>query len=552
MSLTPPPLDVPLLPVRMLNEYAYCPRLFALMWVHQEWADSGDTIRGNTVHRQVDSGGGSLPLESEAPAVARSVELSDEGLGLIAKIDLVEAEGGRVVPVDYKKGEAPPIPEGAWEPERVQVCAQALLLRANGYVCDEAALYFAGSRRRVRVPISEALVATTLKLRDAAREVAASGALPPPLVNSSKCPRCALVGICLPDEHHQITGKVDQVRPIVAARHDGVPLVVQQHGGTLGRDGEEIVVSDRTGPIGRVRMADTSRVVIYGNSTVTAPLLHELANRDVPVAWHSYGGWFQGMFTGAGGRNAIHRIHQHRAAADPARCLEISRGFVRSKIHNQRVLLRRNGKPLETDLIRLKDLVGEVDRAEDLNQLLGVEGEAAAIYFRRFDTMLRVDASLRDIFKFEKRNRRPPADPVNALLSFAYAILSRELTVTLHGIGLDPYVGFLHQPRYGRPALALDLMEEFRPVLADSAVITAINKGEVGPGDFIVHPTGCALTTDGRRAFVRAVERRLDDEATHPVFGTRLSYRRIIEVQARGLSKVLMGDLATWPEYRVR
>lgn len=546
--------DIPLLPVRMLNEYAYCPRLFALMWVHQEWSDSGDTVRGRTVHAQVDAGGGNLPVDSEAPVVARSVELSDEELGLIAKIDLVEGAAGKVVPVDYKKGEVAPVSEGAWEPERVQVCAQALLLRANGYTCDEAALYFAGSRRRVRVPINEALIRTTLRARDEARAVAASGQLPEPLVGSAKCPRCALVGICLPDEHQHVRGRLDgdAVRPIIPSRHDGVPLVVHQHGGMLALDGEQIVVHDRKGPIGRVRLADTSRVIVYGSPTVTSPLLHELSTRDIPVAWHSYGGWFQGMFTGAGGRNAIHRIAQHRAAADPVAALRIARGFVRSKIHNQRVLLRRNGKPEDSDLIRLRELVSQVDLAEDLNQLLGVEGEAASIYFRRFDTLLRVDASLRETFHFERRNRRPPADPVNALLSFAYAILSRELTVTLHGVGLDPYVGFLHQPRFGRPALALDLMEEFRPVIADSAVITAINKGEVGPGDFQVHPTGCALTADGRRAFVRTVERRLDDEATHPVFNTRLSYRRILEVQARGLSKVLMGELERWPEYRVR
>lgn len=544
--------DIPLLPVRMLNEHAYCPRLFALMWVHQEWAESGDTQRGKTVHRQVDAGGGSLPRDSDAPVIARSVELSDEALGLIAKIDLVESEGGKVVPVDYKKGEVPPVPEGAWEPERVQVCAQALLLRANGYACEEGALYFAGSRRRVRVPLTDALIARTLEHRDAARAVAAAPELPPPLVGSAKCPRCALVGICLPDEHHQVTGKLSVNRQIIPSRHDGVPLVVQQHGGMLGRDADEIVISDREGPVGRVRMADTSRVIVYGNSTLSAPLLHELASRDIPVAFHSYGGWFQGMFTGAGGRNAVHRIAQHRAAADPVRALELARGFVRSKIQNQRVFLRRNGKPEETDLVRLKELAADVDRASDLSELMGVEGEAARIYFRRFDTMLRVDASLRETFRFEKRERRPPPDPVNALLGFAYAALVRELVATLHGIGLDPYVGFLHQPRYGRPALALDLMEEFRPVIADSAVITAINKGEVSPQDFVVHPTGCALTADGRRSFIRCFERRLEDEATHPVFETRLSYRRILELQCRGLSKVLIGDLAAWPEYRIR
>ena len=300
-------IDIPLLPVRMLNEHAYCPRLFALMWVHQEWSDSGDTVRGKTVHTQVDAGGGTLPRDSDAPAIARSVELSDEGLGLIAKLDLVEADGGKVIPVDYKKGEVPPVPEGAWEPERVQVCAQALLLRANGYACEEAALYFAGSRRRVRVPITDALIETTLKHRDAARAVAASGVLPDPLVGSSKCPRCSLVGICLPDEHQRARGGTDEVRSIIPSRHDGVPLVVQQNGGSLGLSGEEIVVSDRVAVVGKVRLADTSRVLVYGNSTVTSPLLHELAKRDIPVAWHSYGGWFQGMFTGSSGRNAICR-----------------------------------------------------------------------------------------------------------------------------------------------------------------------------------------------------------------------------------------------------
>jgi CRISPR-associated protein Cas1 len=163
-----------------------------------------------------------------------------------------------------------------------------------------------------------------------------------------------------------------------------------------------------------------------------------------------------------------------------------------------------------------------------------------------------VRGPLRETFRFDGRNRRPPRDPVNALLSFAYACLARELTAVLHGIGLDPFVGFLHQPRYGRPALALDLMEEFRPIVADSVVITAINNNEVGPSDFLVRPTGVALTDRGRRAFIQTLERRLDELATHPVFDVRLSYRRILEVQARLLAKVLLGEIDEYPEYRVR
>lgn len=541
-----------LLPVRMLNELAWCPRLFALEWVHQEFAHSADTVQGQNVHARVDQPSRPLEPDPQRPVVARSVELSDEALGLIAKIDLVESEGGRVVPVDYKKGEAPDVPEGAWEPERVQVCAQALLLRAHGYTVEEGALWFAASRRRVKVPITEALVARTLALRDQARAVAAAERLPPPLVDSPKCVRCSLVGICMPDEQNQLVGETAQARPTFPARHDGVPLIVQANGAFLGKDADEIVVSERGVERGRVRIGETTRVVLLGNVTISSPLLRELAERDVPVAWHSGTGWFYGHFTPASGKNVVTRIAQHRLAADPAAALRLARAFVRSKILNSRVLLRRNGREVPDEaLLRLGELADDVSRAPDTATLMGVEGAAARLYFQHFTKMLR-EGALAEGFSLEGRNRRPPRDPVNALLSFAYAALARECTLVLHGVGLDPYVGFLHQPRFGRPALALDLMEEFRPILADSAVLTVLNKAEVVRGDFVVGPTGVALTDSGRRSFARAIERRLDEEAIHPVFGTRLSYRRILEVQARLLGKVLNGELDAFPEYRVR
>ena len=138
------------------------------------------------------------------------------------------------------------------------------------------------------------------------------------------------------------------------------------------------------------------------------------------------------------------------------------------------------------------------------------------------------------------------------MLSFAYACLARELTTTLHGVGLDPWVGFLHQPRPGRAALALDLIEEFRPIVADSTVLSAINNGVVGPDDFLVRTTGVSLRKAGRGRFIETLERRLDEMATHPTFGTRLSYRRILEVQARLLGKVCLGDLDRYPPFLVR
>ncbi len=547
--------DLPYIPARMLNEYVYCPRLFALEWMNGEWADSADTVKGRTVHRRVDKPGrASLPDPQQGdpePVVARSVNLGSPELGIVARIDLVEAEGDEAIPVDYKRGKAPDLPQGAWEPERVQVCAQGLLLRAHGYRSDHGVLYFAASRKRVEIPFSEELVRATLCYRDQALELARGEKLPPPLVDSRKCPRCSLVGICLPDEHNHLTGKQEQVRPLVPARDDGVPLYVRYFGGSIGKDHMEIVVRDRGREAGRARIDETSRLVVLGNPTVTTPLLRELARRDIPVSFHSYGGWFYGQFSSSSGRNVLGRIAQHRKAADSGASLRLARSFIRSKVRNSRVMLRRNGKGVpSTTLFRMKELADQTKKSQDLQGLLGVEGGAARLYFQSFPLMIKT--SFQDDFAFTERNRRPPRDPVNSLLSFAYACLAREITAIIAGTGLDPYVGFLHQPRPGRPALALDLMEEFRPVIADSVVISAINNGVLGPADFIVHTTGCTMTDSGRKRFIQVFERRMDELATHPTFGTRLSYRRILDLQVRLLGKVLLDELKEYPEYSIR
>ena len=194
----------PLVPARMVNEFVYCPRLAYLEWVQGEWADSADTVEGTHGHRRVNQSGGALPPPAEveeAPRLhARSVTLSSERLGLIARMDLVEAVDGCVAPIDYKHGKRPHAERGAYEPERVQICVQGLLLREHGYECTEGFLYFVGSRERVRVAFDDELIEKTRAAVDGLRRVASEGVLPAPLEDSPKCPRCSLVTICLPDE----------------------------------------------------------------------------------------------------------------------------------------------------------------------------------------------------------------------------------------------------------------------------------------------------------------------------------------------------------------
>lgn len=254
--------DVPLVPVRMLNEFTYCPRLFALEWIHSEWADSADTERGRTVHRRVDTPTlKALPepgAEPSKPDTVRSVYLSDEELGLVGKIDLVEVDAdGTLSPLDVKQGR--PRQDGQpWEPERVQVCAQALLLRAHGYTVQEGTLWFSAARRRVSVPIDEALEQRTRTLLEEARAVARTGTLPEPLVDSPRCEGCSLVGICLPDETNTLLGRTTtEPRPLLPARADGQPLIVQVPGGRLGKRAQELVVRDRDGEVARARIGDT-------------------------------------------------------------------------------------------------------------------------------------------------------------------------------------------------------------------------------------------------------------------------------------------------------
>ncbi len=552
--------DLPLLPARMVNEYQYCPRLAYLEWVQGEWEDSRDTVEGRHIHRRVDKPGGKLPAPGEAEEQerihARSITLSSNRLGLIAKMDLVEGEGDQVTPVDYKRGKRPHIPRGAYEPERVQLCVQGMILSERGYRCEQGVLYYAASRERVSVPFDEELRRTTHNAIDGLRLIAAGGQLPPPLEDSPKCPRCSLVGICLPDEINFFRKSESPPRPLAVDRGTALPLYVQTHHAKISKSGERLDIYVGDTKTQSVRLIDVSQVAVFGNVYITTPALHELMRRNIPVSWHSFGGWFMGHTIGTGHKNVELRTAQYTASFDPALCLRLAKGLVEAKIRNSRTLLRRNWKGSGAPDALLEDLRGDIrrlQRVKDLQGLLGIEGSAASRYFGSFRYLIR-DQHRNEAFGFDfrTRNRRPPTDPVNAMLSYAYTLLVRTWVVTLSAVGFDPYRGFYHQPRYGRPALALDLMEPFRPLIADSVVLQAINNGEVRPTDFVQAAGSVNLTSDGRKRFIGTFERRMSQEVTHPLFQYRVSYRRLLELQARLLGRFLLGELDAYPNFTPR
>lgn len=593
--------DAPdIVPARMVNEVLYCERLLYLEWAQGEFADNVFTADGRVVHRRADAGSGSLQEpearvdkdadEEPPPWTARSVWLTSETLGLTAKIDVVESENGRVIPVEHKRGKSI-AGRGAYLPEKAQVCAHVLLLREHGYDAPHGEIWFASERRRITIEIDEALIRLTTNAIARAREVVAGGVIPEPLDDHPKCKGCSLVGICLPDETTLLrglsgepldpprsalqlsldyggdsTGPIDpdpwglagdtgstraELRRIHPARDDRTVLYVTAQGARLAVDGDTLRVEMAGGPK-HARLPQTSHVCIYGNVQITTQALAALLERDIPVMFFSTGGYLRGRTTGHGTKNVELRVAQYRAADDGMSAAAHARAFVTAKIRNQRTMLRRNASGLDVKpLNELEALARKAETASSTESLLGLEGTAARVYFGCFKEMLKGEAAA-GAFDLESRNRRPPKDPINALLSFAYSLLTKDYVASVLAAGLDPLLGFLHKPRYGRPALALDLMEEMRPLVADSTVVNALNTGIVGADDFVRSPAGCSLTPSARRRVIESYERRVDQLVSHPIFGYRISYRRVFEVQARLLGRCLLGEIERYPAFRTR
>jgi CRISP-associated protein Cas1 len=549
------PEDVPLLvPARMLNEHVYCPRLAYLEWVDQGFQDNADTVEGRFVHRRVDRERGALPAPGE-DGVDRppttSVTLGSERLGLIAKIDLIENQDGKLVPVEYKRGGPRSAELPLWEPELVQLCVHVLLLRDAGYEVDHAEAYFAETRTRHRIEIDDGLVATTEAAIAELRRNAAADEAPPPLVDSPKCPRCSLVAICLPDEVNSLRGvRQEPSRRLIAPDSPATPLYATTPGSRLSKRGGRVVLLEEGEEVAMRRLIDVSHVAVFGNVTVGSALLRECFDAGIPVLWFTSGGWFSGFASGMPSKNVQVRIRQHRASAVGAP--ELAAAFVTGKIRNSRTLVRRHGGgDAGAALGQLAALARQANAERRLDSLLGIEGTAARIYFSEFARLLAPNETL-GVFDFNGRNRRPPRDPVNAMLSFVYALLVKDTLVAALAAGLEPYLGLYHRPGFGRPALALDLAEEFRPLIADSVVLTAVNNGELGAADFVSRAGAVALTTAGRRKLIGTYERRMATELVHPLFKYRATYRRTLEIQARLLAAVLVGDTPTYRSLTTR
>ncbi len=580
----------PPLPVRRLHNFIYCPRLFYYQWVENLFEENADTVAGSHVHRNVDKASSfddqkQAALGEGLPEGARlkSLKMESAVLGLVGVVDLVEGGPDGAEVVDYKKGAARRGANGdrvAKEADAVQVMAHALLLEEQGMTVARGWIYYAEDKRRVPVELTETLREQTLTAIKDAKAQGASGHCPPPLVRDPRCMYCSAYPICLPNEsrwwaagfteereHDQMafvfdgwnepgvaaiqSGEAPEIKePPRPAGDQGEILIVQTAGAQVGQRGDCFTVSIKGEVVQKMPGHQLRAIYLYGAVQLTAQAVDTALEMNIDVSYFSPAGRFIGLLRGLPASGVDARMGQYRYFEQPAIRLKLAREIIRAKIHNQRVMLMRNGDAPDSVLKRLAALRDGVAEALDLTMVMGYEGMAANLYFEQFASMLKGKDAWK--FDFSGRNRRPPRDPVNALLSLGYSMLAKELAGVCHAVGLDPFLGFMHQPRYGRPALALDLMEEFRPLIADSVAISLINRGELGVEDFVRSANGTFLKDAGRRAFWEAYFRRMDTEVSHPEFGYKMSYRRMLEVQARQLWRFLRGEAAGYHGFITR
>jgi len=315
-----------LIPASMLAAFAYCPRLCYIQWVQGEFQDNAETVDGRFQHRWVDAREDEVP-EDFQPFHARSVSLTAPEAGVCCRMDLLEGDGNKVTPVEYKRGEAPKTPAGLYDPHQIQLAAQCLALRENGFLCIEGMVYYIRSQERVPVKFDASLMDRTKALLANLRNTVERGEVPPPLQSSYRCDRCSLAGICLPDEVNllrEMEAEKDQeskpeekIRMLLAGRDDQVPLYVVGQGKTVRKRGERLEVwSHDEGKISEARIIEISKVCLYGAAEITTPAMVELMQRNVPVLHFSHGGWFEGICLGMSHKNVELRIRQFQWAGD--------------------------------------------------------------------------------------------------------------------------------------------------------------------------------------------------------------------------------------------
>lgn len=538
------------LSVHSLHALAYCERLFFLEEVERVRLADERVYAGRTLHVEIE--------RDEADEVF-NLSFESETYGLIGKVDCIRKRDGNIIPYEHKRGKSARSADGkpeTWASDRLQIIAYCLLVEENlGKEILEGRVRYHADNVTVRVPIDEkARTDFELHLKRA-KELQTSIERPPVASNERLCVKCSLAPICLPEEARlaeRLSESVAETEEITAenkalqlfpAIDDRQILHILTNGAKVGRKGDRLEVwSPETEEKQAYPVQEIGQVVIHGFAQITTQALRLCAERNLGVHWVGYGGRYMGAWTSGQG-SVQRRIRQYKALTDTDFCLGLAKRLVEAKVKMQLGFLlrasRETGREIEdvqTSISNIRKLLSPLNRTENIDSLRGFEGMVGASYFKALPHLVSDEAG--EAMKPDGRNRRPPKDRCNALLSYGYALLLKDITNAILVVGLDPSLGFYHTPRSQAHPLALDLMEIFRVTLVDLPVLGSINRKQWDEDtDFQIAGKQVWLSDSGRKKFIQIYERRKADQWKHPVIGYSLSYSRHLELEVRLLEK---------------
>ncbi|NJP12631.1 MAG: type I-MYXAN CRISPR-associated endonuclease Cas1 [Leptolyngbyaceae cyanobacterium RU_5_1] len=537
--------------VNALHALAYCPRLFYLEEVEELYTQDAAVFAGRRLHTE---------LEREEGEEWEELVMESAELGLRGKVDALRTRNGQVIPYEHKRGrcyrDRDHKPQ-AWESDRLQILAYACLIEAvRGITILEGRIRYHADNVVVKVAVTDV---GRQQVRDAvqqAQQLRQAIERPPITTNERLCVRCALAPVCLPEETRLAQDAEHHPTRLFPEDDDRDVIHVLEAGTCIGKSGEQIKITKRDKTANTVPARQVGQLVLHSFAQISTQALHFCADREIGVHFVSGGGRYVGSFDSRQG-SVQRRIQQYRALSDPAMCLQLARQLVFCRGQSQRKFLMRGQRGAEEStrldgaIAQMQRVLKQVPDADSIAALLGLEGNLAAIYFGALPGLL--SASAPTEFQFSSRSRRPPKDRFNALISFGYALLLKDVMNAILTVGLEPALGFYHQPRSQAAPLALDLMEIFRVPIVDLAVMGSINRGQWDvEEDFEVKGDRVWLSESGRRTFISLYERRKEESWKHPVLGYSLTYRRLFELEVRLLEKEWTGEGGLFAQLVIR
>ncbi|MBM3223470.1 MAG: type I-MYXAN CRISPR-associated endonuclease Cas1 [Candidatus Tectomicrobia bacterium] len=545
--------DTEPLRVMSLHALAYCERLFYLEEVEEIRLADERVFAGRRLHAEIE--------REEDDAESLTLTLESARWELRGKVDCLRRRDGQLIPYEHKRGRAARTQNGtpeAWPSDRVQLTAYTVLLEEHsGRAIPEGRLRYHADNVTVRVPIDEDARTALARSITRARELQASVERPPVTTNERLCVRCSLAPVCLPEEARLPQQPEHQTLRLFPADDERRVLHILTQGARVGRKGDRLEVSAKDEAPSAYPVHEIGQVVLHGFSQITTQALRLCAEQEVGVHWVTTGGRYMGSWASGAGP-VQRRIRQYKALTDHDTCLHLARRLTEARVRGQLSVLLRTAREthrvtegVTTAISTIRKLLRPMARAESLHSLRGYEGSIAAQYFGALPDLISPEVG--PLLKPDGRNRRPPRDRCNALLSFGYALLHKDILNAILVVGLDPALGFYHQPRSQAHPLALDLLELFRVPLVDIPVLASINRRQWDiHEDFQIAGQQVWLSETGKKKFIQIYERRKADQWKHPVIGHSLSYARLIELEVRLLEKEWMGEGGLFARMRLR